>query len=168
MLAFGRSGALKAAAFGSFPHPTIGSLHARYSGLPSNGTCELLVDVAASSVNPSDVEPTIALGDFPKVLGSDLAGVVRATGDGCMRLAVGDRVWGDIGANTHASGGGKTKELGAYAPVAVALESQVRPAALPAHGASAPQRCVSHFARELNGAGSPTRVPRVGAARQGA
>jgi NADPH:quinone reductase-like Zn-dependent oxidoreductase len=33
-------------------------------------------------------------------------------------------VWGDIGANT-ATKGGQTKELGAYAPTAVALEAQL-------------------------------------------
>ena len=85
----------------------------------------VLVQVMASSVNPCDKGTDAAL--TPKALGSDIAGVVVATSGGGSRLKVGDRVFGDIGANAHlASGSGaKTKELGAYAQYAVALESQV-------------------------------------------
>jgi NADPH:quinone reductase-like Zn-dependent oxidoreductase len=59
------------------------------------------------------------------VLGSDVAGLVVELGDGCNRLKVGDKVWGDIGANTYTSSGAKTKELGGYGKYAVALESQL-------------------------------------------
>ena len=39
---------------------------------------------------------------------------------------MGDRVWGDIGANTRArASGAKTKELGGYAEIAVALDTQL-------------------------------------------
>ena len=84
----------------------------------------MLIKVMASSVNPSDVSPHIQR--HPKVLGSDVAGVVEAIGNGCTRLVVGDSVFGDIGANAVASSNQqKTKELGAYAEYVVALESQL-------------------------------------------
>lgn len=95
MEAFGRTDANASAAPSSFAVPAIGSLHARYT-LPPNASCELLVKVAASSVNPSDISPRIAPGDFPKIYGSDMAGTVLKLGSGCERLAVGDRVWGDV------------------------------------------------------------------------
>ena len=102
--------------------PKLGSLHELYSDLPSE--CEVLIKVMASSVNPSDVSPHIQR--RPKVLGSDVAGVVEAIGTGCTRLTVGTAVWGDIGANAVASSNQqKTKELGAYAEYVVALESQL-------------------------------------------
>eukprot|EP00656_Telonema_subtile_P017835 TRINITY_DN19619_c0_g1_i1.p1 TRINITY_DN19619_c0_g1~~TRINITY_DN19619_c0_g1_i1.p1 ORF type:complete len:423 (+),score=76.15 TRINITY_DN19619_c0_g1_i1:112-1269(+) len=104
----------------SMPQPLVGSLHELYN-MPA--ACEVLVRVHASSVNPSDISPTIAR--YPKVLGSDVAGVVEAVGPGCTRLSVGQAVWGDIGANTNTSNGTKTKELGAYAQHVVALETQL-------------------------------------------
>jgi len=102
------------------PVPRIGDLHGRFAHLPSS--CEVLVSVHFSSVNPADIT---ALGPFPQVMGSDLSGVVAAAGEGCARLNVGDRVWGDIGAVVRPIAGGKGKENGAYAPWAVALESQL-------------------------------------------
>ncbi|CAE8651834.1 unnamed protein product [Polarella glacialis] len=64
-------------------------------------------------------------------MGSDLAGTVLAVEDSCSRLKVGDQVWADIGAVVRfgSTGGGmsKGKENGAYATVAVALESQLGP-----------------------------------------
>lgn len=99
--------------------PVIGSLHDTFENLPSNfSSCEVLVQVMASSVNPSDVTPSVGRSKKQKVvLGSDVAGVVVAVDDQnpCKRLKVGSRVWGDIGANAHLSGSGlKTKELGGY------------------------------------------------------
>lgn len=59
-------------------------------------------------------------------MGSDLAGVVVAVEPTCRRLAVGDRVWGDIGAVVHwGAASAKGKENGAYGQVAVALETQL-------------------------------------------
>jgi NADPH:quinone reductase-like Zn-dependent oxidoreductase len=81
----------------------------------------VLVAVAVSSVNPADRYISQPL---PQVLGSDLAGTVIAVEDSCQRLRVGDRVWADIGAVTETSDG-KGKENGAYAQIAVALESQL-------------------------------------------
>ena len=100
------------------PHP--GVLHDRFRGLPSR--CEVLVQVLASSVNPADQYATTG------TMGSDLSGRVVSMGDGCnnSRLSVGASVWGDIGAVTYTlNGNEKTKENGAYAEYAVALDSQL-------------------------------------------
>jgi NADPH:quinone reductase-like Zn-dependent oxidoreductase len=116
----------------SFPRPTLGQLHHTYSDLPSP-SCEVLIQVAASSVNPSDVTPSISKTLIPHVMGSDVAGTVlqvhafptsKSTSTVC-RVQPGDRVYGDIGANTKTSQGEKTKELGAYAEFVVALDTQL-------------------------------------------
>ena len=107
----------------AFPVPEVGSLHATYSGMPNS--CEVQISVKVSSVNPSDRFPTVAQSLLPHVLGSDVAGEVVAAEPGCTNLNVGDRVWGDIGANTFAADGSKTKQLGGYGQYAVALESQL-------------------------------------------
>lgn len=104
-----------------FPMPELGDLRRKFVDLPKS--CEVLVAVSASSVNPADRSTP---GPFPQVMGSDLAGTVLAVEENCTRLAVGDRVWADIGAVAQ-TGGGKGKENGAYAQVAVALESQLGP-----------------------------------------
>ena len=111
------------AAFG--PVPAIGDLHITYADLPSS--CEVKIKVEASSVNPSDIHPTVASAVLPHVMGSDVSGTIVASGGGaCTRLKVGDNVWGDIGANTLAKrDGSKTKELGGYGQYAVALEAQL-------------------------------------------
>ena len=57
----------------------------------------MIVAVNYSSVNPCDRGTDAARS--PKVLGSDIAGVVAAVEDGCTRLSVGDHVFGDIGAS---------------------------------------------------------------------
>lgn len=101
--------------------PGLGYLHKIFTDLPDS--CEVLVAVRASSVNPSDRSTP---GPFPQVMGSDLAGEVLKVGSDCKRLKVGDRVWADIGANAHVRAK-KVKENGAYAQVAVALESQLGP-----------------------------------------
>eukprot|EP01062_Namystynia_karyoxenos_P031286 TRINITY_DN23217_c0_g2_i1.p1 TRINITY_DN23217_c0_g2~~TRINITY_DN23217_c0_g2_i1.p1 ORF type:complete len:377 (+),score=157.52 TRINITY_DN23217_c0_g2_i1:85-1131(+) len=98
------------------PVPQLGDLHKTYTGLPDS--CEVLVRVAWSSVNPSDISPSTAV--YPHVLGSDVSGTVSAVQPSCKRLKVGDKVWGDIGANC-----GRGKELGGYGEYAAALESQL-------------------------------------------
>eukprot|EP00041_Stephanoeca_diplocostata_P007726 m.111474 g.111474 ORF g.111474 m.111474 type:complete len:199 (-) comp17007_c0_seq16:1509-2105(-) len=103
--------------------PEVGDLRKLYSGLPKS--CEVQIKTGASSVNPSDLYPTVAASSLPHVLGSDVAGEVVAAESSCQRLKVGDRVWGDIGANTKTLQGEKTKELGGYGEYAVALESQL-------------------------------------------
>ena len=90
----------------------LGNLHTKYnlSSVSKNSTCEVLLQVKASSVNPSDINPTTAFEHT--VLGSDVAGVVLDVGEDCERLKRGDTVFGDIGANTVARfSQKKTKEL---------------------------------------------------------
>lgn len=90
-------------------------VHHRYGGpevlrledvpMPSPARGEVLVKVAATSVNLSDWEclrgsPAYArLGGLRSparpTLGSDIAGVVEAVGDGVTRFHVGDEVYGD-------------------------------------------------------------------------
>jgi NADPH2:quinone reductase len=59
---------------------------------------QVLVQVKAASVNPIDtyIRSGAAPANLPKpfILGSDLAGVVKAVGPDATRYAVGDRVWG--------------------------------------------------------------------------
>ena len=106
----------------SFPVPKLGYLHETFAMLPTE--CEVLVQVMASSVNPCDRSTDAARN--PKVIGSDIAGTVVAVGSGCTRLKVGDEVWADIGAVVHLrTNNASTKELGAYAEYAVALETQL-------------------------------------------
>lgn len=108
--------------------PQLGDLHRLYQVDDANCTCEVLLRVYGSSVNPSDITPTVA-GAPDHVLGSDVAGKVVALSDdgSCTgRIAVGDVVWGDIGANTRTKqSGAKTKELGGYGEYAVAFEAQL-------------------------------------------
>ena len=105
------------------PRPTLGRLHEDFASLPS--ACEALVEVYASSVNP--VDRTFKNIAEPRTMGSDLSGVVVALGRGCeaSHLSVGLRVWADIGANVKTRDGEGTKENGAYAEFALALDSQV-------------------------------------------
>ena len=77
----------------------------------------------ASSVNPCDRGTDAARN--PKVLGSDIAGTVVEVGSGCTRLKVGMNVWADIGAVVYMKDNQRTKELGAYAEYALAVESQL-------------------------------------------
>ena len=103
------------------PLPKTGQLHDSFADLPTD--CELLIDVAASSVNP--VDRTFPGISTERVMGSDLCGVVAARGDGCSepaRLPVGTRVWGDIGANVfYAANGTKTKENGVFGRAAISF-----------------------------------------------
>ena len=70
---------------------------------PVPGSGEVLVRVAAASVNAFDVR--VAAGgvrsfmtyEFPAVIGGDLAGTVEALGDRVDGFAVGDRVFGMMG-----------------------------------------------------------------------
>eukprot|EP01052_Picozoa_sp_SAG31_P023448 SAG31_NODE_1933_length_6879_cov_3.230973_3_plen_812_part_00 len=101
--------------------PKLGLLHEKFNKLPTE--CEVLVQVMASSVNPCDRGTDRLLN--PKVLGSDIAGVVAEVGNFCTRLKVGMHVWADIGAVVYMKDNEKTKELGAYAEYALALESQL-------------------------------------------
>lgn len=76
-----------------------GEVSAREVALPDLNPGDVLVKVAAASVNPLDLK--IWNGDFkailpyrfPLILGNDCAGTVMATGAGVSRFRVGDRVF---------------------------------------------------------------------------
>ena len=130
-----RSGGATAYSAASFeyttqwPAPQLGGLHSTFVDLPCAKASTCLVRVGFSSMNPADT----GTDDHrtPKVMGSDIAGTVIAVGPGCTRLKVGDEVFGDIGANaTFAGANGHTdtvttKQLGAWAEVCEALETQL-------------------------------------------
>jgi len=96
--------------------------------VPTPGPGQVLIQVAASSVNPVDwkimnmsaLDAATHFGRRPKVMGFDVAGTVVQLGAGCRRLSVGDLVWADLGENGLAS-----PQLGAWAEFAVAEEAQV-------------------------------------------
>ena len=135
MEAYGRATARSHSAFSNATYviPSPGSVVRRYARLPAFN-CTVLISVAFSSVNPSDIYPTMAATDvYPKAMGSDVAGTVVFTSPHCNAdgaadacpFKIGDHVWGDIGANTHDTTGAKTKELGAYAQFASAIDTQL-------------------------------------------
>ena len=69
---------------------------------PVAGPGQVLVEVAASGVNPLDTKirsdsAAHAKHPFPAVLGMDVAGVVRSVGAGVERFRVGDEVYGLTG-----------------------------------------------------------------------
>lgn len=133
--------------------------------VPEPGAGQVRIRVAATSLNLSDWEcltgsPVYArLGGLRRparpVLGSDIAGVVDAVGDGVTRFAVGDEVYGD---NLWLKGG--------FAELAVAPESAlalkppgltfVQASTIPQAGAIAwqgMQRAVAGSRVLVNGAG---------------
>lgn len=135
---------------------------------PVAGTGQVLVEVRATSVNLSDWEflrgrPAYArFGGLTRprrrILGSDIAGVVAAVGEGATSFAVGDEVYGD---NLALRGG--FAELAVVPEAALALKppslSFVEASALPQSGAIALQAVA--LARPgdrvlINGAGGGT------------
>jgi len=106
----------------AFPVPTLGKLHDELAELPADAA-EVKLRVLCSSVNPSDTSTDGYL--KPKPLGSDVVGVVVETDSAVF--GVGDIVWGDIGSNAKLGTDPNitTKELGAYAEYAVALDTQL-------------------------------------------
>lgn len=67
---------------------------------PSAGGGQLLVEVKAVSINPVDYKVKLGVArflsgaKFPRIFGSDFAGVVRETGEGVSNFKPGDRVYG--------------------------------------------------------------------------
>jgi NADPH2:quinone reductase len=107
---FDRTGGPEVIQYGDLPTPT-----------PGPG--QVLVKVAAASVNPIDTylragtaQPSVPTATIP---GRDFAGVVDAVGPGVTGVAVGDRVWG-----TNQGSGGRP---GAFAEYTVAGEEWVYP-----------------------------------------
>jgi NADPH:quinone reductase-like Zn-dependent oxidoreductase len=67
---------------------------------PAAGNNQILVEVKAVSINPVDykvkrgVAKLMSGSKFPRIFGSDFAGVVKAVGNGVTRFSPGDRVYG--------------------------------------------------------------------------
>ncbi len=84
------------AAFG----PRVDDLRDVDLPLPMPGPHDLVVEVRAVSVNPVDYKQRgrVSLGDAPRVLGFDAAGIVRQVGAEVTLFAAGDEVWyaGDV------------------------------------------------------------------------
>ena len=79
-----------------------GPFVSRQVARPVAGPGQVLVEIAASGVNPLDTKIRAgkaghAKHPLPAVLGMDLAGVVRAVGAGVERFRVGDEVYGLTG-----------------------------------------------------------------------
>jgi NADPH:quinone reductase len=114
---------------------------------PKPGPGQLLIKVHAASVNPFDRDIADGgmkqqmPGTFPMVLGSDVAGVVEALGDGAKKFSPGDEVFGQIlvaplgSAGTYAEAVAVTEDA-PLAPVPVGLDPMVA-AALPTAGGTA-------------------------------
>jgi NADPH:quinone reductase-like Zn-dependent oxidoreductase len=67
---------------------------------PSAGNGQILVEVKAVSINPVDykvkrgIAKFMSGSKFPRIFGSDFAGVVKSTGNGVTQFNPGDRVYG--------------------------------------------------------------------------
>ena len=67
---------------------------------PSAGDGQLMVEVKAVSINPVDFKVKRGIAKlmtgsrFPRIFGSDFAGVVKSTGNGVTQFKPGDRVYG--------------------------------------------------------------------------
>ncbi|MER5646805.1 NADP-dependent oxidoreductase [Streptosporangium sp. NPDC002524] len=115
---------------------------------PAPGPGEVLIDVAATSFNPSDIGLREGLLrsvfpiDLPYTLGGDVAGTVAEVGDGVHTLAAGDPVIGRL------DGGGAAAEyVVAPADILVAAPAGVplaHAAAIPIAGLTAWQAVFEH------------------------
>jgi NADPH:quinone reductase-like Zn-dependent oxidoreductase len=102
-------------------------LRVRDAALPEPGRGELLVRVAATSINPIDAKRAAGYGQrllglkgagrFPLVLGNDVAGRVEAVGPGVTQFSVGQSVFGLVGTG---------KRGGAHASHVVVPQSQLQ------------------------------------------
>lgn len=110
---------------------------------PIAGPGDLLVDVAAASVNPLDfklrdgkVKSLLPFG-FPLILGNDLSGTVRAVGSAVSRFKVGDKIVARLGKSrigAFAQAALVAQADAAFAPTSIDL---VDAAALPLAGLTA-------------------------------
>ena len=134
-------------------------LRLEHVAVPTPGEQEVLIEVAATSVNLSDWEGLVGspayarLGGLRRparrVLGSDIAGRVAAVGAGVTRFRPGDEVYGD---NLGLKGG--------FAEYAVAPESVLAPKPAPltfAQASTIPQ-AGAIAVQGTSGAGPGTRV----------
>lgn len=80
-----------------------GVMRYEYVDIPRPNVGEVLVRIAAASVNPVDYKiregefPPIGEDQLPLTLGRDFAGVIEQVGSGVGRFAKGDRVFGMVG-----------------------------------------------------------------------
>lgn len=75
----------------------LGSFTVGIAEIPTPEAGELLVEIRATALNPvdwkiQDHDIVNLIKDYPAILGSDSAGVVKAIGEGVTNFAVGDRV----------------------------------------------------------------------------
>jgi NADPH:quinone reductase-like Zn-dependent oxidoreductase len=108
---------MKAARIHEFGSPDVIRIDDVPPPMPNEG--EILVRVAAAGVGPWDAlfrERKIAVSSpLPLILGSDLSGVVEATGPGVTKFRAGDEVYGVT----------NSQFLGAYAQYALASEKMM-------------------------------------------
>lgn len=94
---------MKAVVYERYGQPDV--LHVEDVPMPSPGAGQVLVKVAATSVNLSDWECLVGSPAYARIgglrrparrtLGSDIAGVIEQVGRGVTRFQVGDEVYGD-------------------------------------------------------------------------
>ncbi len=73
-----------------------GSFAVQNTDIPKPGPGELLVEIHATALNPVDWKIQVYgyfIQDFPAVLGTDAAGVVKELGEGVTSFAIGDKVY---------------------------------------------------------------------------
>ena len=72
-----------------------GAFAVQETDIPKPGPGELLVEIHATALNPVDWKIHVYgffIQDFPAVLGTDSAGVVKDVGEGVTGFEVGDKV----------------------------------------------------------------------------
>lgn len=102
--------------------------------LPACGDSQVLVRIAAASVNPLDIKIREGLpvgAPLPAVLGCDMAGTVEAVGASVTRFSPGDKVFGMVGGVKGHSG-----TLAEYIATDEALLA-IAPTTLPLHESAA-------------------------------
>ncbi|WP_434742106.1 NADP-dependent oxidoreductase [Micromonospora sp. SH-82] len=115
---------------------------------PVPGRGDVLIQVAATSFNPSDIGlrrgllRSVSPLDLPYTLGGDVAGTIVEVGDGVHTLAVGDRVIGRLD-----TGGAAAEYVTAAADTVVAAPTAIplpHAAAIPIAGVTAWQAVFEH------------------------
>src|SRR5689334_8569128 len=85
-----------------------GVLQLKQTDKPQPGDGEILIKIAATTVNPFDMKvrsgsmQKVVPVNLPWVPGSDAAGTVEAVGSGVSRLKVGDKVFASSFGGTYA------------------------------------------------------------------
>lgn len=136
---------MRAARFHSYGDPSVIRVETLPRPRPGHG--EVLIRVAATSFNPSEIAlragllRTVLPLELPHTPGWDVSGEVVGTGGGVVGLAVGDRVVGRI------DGGAAAEYVVAPAALLVAAPATINPAeaaALPVAGLTAWQAVFDH------------------------